>query len=413
MSVIPAIPRVLYVAAHGGFRHEAVPLGGGAAVFDHLVEEWSRTKPFEFQTITPAILKQNPRGRDLVHFSERDYARFCREFEGAATGRIQEFDPATTVVLSNDVSEGPDFGTLADRGYRIYTIYHVDVVAYVSSIYLGGWVRPETTVRWYRRLQPVMPGISKLVWEKQEASVVHSRGLIVPSAGMKDVLERCYPGCGEKVHVLPWGSWTEEEPYVHEAGGLREEFGVPPDALVLLTLSRISPEKGQDRLLESLVEWEQRSDFPKRPLWHFICGDAAFMQGERYLKRLKSLAARLRRTRVVFPGHVTGERKRAFFELADVYVFPSRHESYGLTLMEALSYGVPAVCLDHLGARDVMREEFGALVQPKDLRTAIARLLGDEDLRRRMGAAAREFARSHRFADAARRLAQIVSQGLH
>ena len=40
---------------------------------------------------------------------------------------------------------------------------------------------------------------------------------------------------------------------------------------------------------------------------------------------------------MVFPGYVTGERKRAFFALADLYVFPSRHESYGLTLLEALA----------------------------------------------------------------------------
>ena len=63
-------------------------------------------------------------------------------------------------------------------------------------------------------------------------------------------------------------------------------------------------------------------------------------------KSCATLAARLKRTRVVFPGYVTGERKRAFFALADLYVFPSRHESYGLTLLEALAAGLPAVCLD-------------------------------------------------------------------
>jgi glycosyltransferase involved in cell wall biosynthesis len=401
--------RVLYTAAHGGFSAEAVPLGGGAAVFEHLTSEWQRTHPFELQTITPAILGTSaPRGGELVKFGERAYARFSGEFERASTAEILRHDPAQTVVLANDVSEGPDFAELGARGYRVYTIYHVDVVAYVAAIYGRGWVAPETTVRWYPRLRWCLPEIAKLVWEKQEASVRHSRGLIVPSKGMREVLLRCYPQCArEKIHVLPWGNWNPETS--GDAEFVRREFDVPHDAQVLLTLSRISPEKGQDLLLQALLEWERRDDYPQRPLWLFVCGDAAFMQGQRFLKELHQRVARLKRTRVVFPGYVTGERKRAFLALADLYVFPSRHESYGLTLMEALAAGLPAVCLDTTGARSVMREEFGALVSASGLRPAIASLLADEERREHMGAAAQEFARSQRFSDRAAELASVLA----
>jgi glycosyltransferase involved in cell wall biosynthesis len=123
------------------------------------------------------------------------------------------------------------------------------------------------------------------------------------------------------------------------------------------------------------------------------------------------MAARLRRTRVVFPGHVTGERKRAFFALADLYVFPSRHESYGLTLLEALGAGLPAVCLDHSGARAVMRKEFGEIVAAPGLRAAIARLLADEERRRKMGQAARAFAQGEQFSDRAAALAELLRGG--
>jgi glycosyltransferase involved in cell wall biosynthesis len=403
------IPKVIYTAAHGGFSREAVPLGGGAAVFEHLVVEWSRTQPFELQTITPDILGSSaPSGGELVQFGERAYARFCRDFECASTAEILRHDPAQTMVLANDISEGPDFAKLGARGYRIYSIYHVDVVAYVAAIYGRGLIGPETTVRWYRRLQRVLPEMAKLVWEKQEASVRHSRGLVVPSEGMRDVLLRCYPECPpEKIYVLPWGNWNPET--LGDPQPLRREFGLPGNARVLLTLSRISPEKGQDLLLEALLKWEQRDDFPAYPLWLFVCGDAAFMQGRRFREKLRIMAARLKRTHVVFPGYVTGERKRGFFALADLYVFPSRHESYGLTLLEALAAGLPAVCLDTTGARSVMREEFGRLVPPSGLRAAIASLLTDEERRKQMGAAAGEFARSQRFSDRAAELADIIA----
>jgi len=385
-----------------------VPLGGGAAVFEHLVEEWSRTRPFELHTVTPAILGTSaPSGGQLVKFGERAYARFCREFERASTAEILRHDPARTVVLANDISEGPDFAELGARGYRVYSIYHVDVVAYVAAIYGRGLIAPETTVRWYRRLRRFLPEIAKLVWEKQEVSVRYSRGLIVPSEGMREVLLRCYPDCASgKIHVLPWGNWNPDTPGDPEP--LRREFGVPENARVLLTLSRISPEKGQDLLLDALLEWDRREDYPAHPLWLFVCGDAAFMQGQRFFERLRALAARMTRTRVVFPGYVTGDRKRAFLALADLYVFPSRHESYGLTLMEALAAGLPAVCLDTTGARSVMREEFGALVQESGLRAAIAALLADEGRRKRMGAAAWEFARGQRFNDRAMELARLI-----
>jgi len=92
-----------------------------------------------------------------------------------------------------------------------------------------------------------------------------------------------------------------------------------------------------------------------------------------------------------------------------LYVFPSRHESYGLTLTEALAAGLPAVCLDTTGARSVMREEFGALVPASGLRAAIVRLLADQGRLKQMGTAAQEFARSQRFSDRAAELADIIA----
>jgi glycosyltransferase involved in cell wall biosynthesis len=402
-------PQILYTAAHGGFSGQAVPLGGGAAVCEQLVREWTATHPFPFRLITPAILgPAAPSAKDVVQFGERAYANFSRAFERACTEEILRHDPASVVVLANDISEGPDFKTLGERGYRVFSIYHVDVVAYVADIYLRGRVRPETTVRWYRRIGPLLPDMAKLVWQKQEASVHHSRGLIVPSEGMREVLLRCYPESNPaKIHVLPWGSWQSQEPADPEP--IRREFGIPKDAHVLLALSRISPEKGQDLLLDALLEWEQLSNYPQRPLVVFICGEAAFMQGQNFLRALHSRATKLRRTRVIFPGYVTGERKRAFFALADLYVFPSRHESYGLTLLEALSAGLPAVCLDHHGARSVMSEKFGAIVPPQHLLSAIRRLLQDDAGRTRMGQAAQEFARQERFSDRAAQLAALLT----
>jgi len=411
---VPGAREVLYLAAHG-FAHEpdhaALPLGGGATVCLQLLQEWSRTQPFPVKLIGPAILGADaPSGGALVGFGERQYADFCRRFETAATAEVLRHDPARVAVLVNDISEGPDFRRLSEAGYDLITIYHVDVVAYVAAIYCRNLVAPERLVRWYERFP--IGGMARLIFEKQRDSLRYSRALVVPSESMRAVLLRSYPDTPPaKISVLPWGvsdPGYEGAAIAVEAAALRREHGIEDDALVLLTLSRISPEKGQDLLLRALLDWEGLPSYPRRPLWLFICGDAAYMQGRRFIERLRSLAGRLRRTRVIFAGHVTGIRKDAFFALADLYVFPSRHESYGLTLVEALRAGLPAVSLDHDGAREVLRPDCGLLVPKERLREAIASLLLDPERRVRMGKAARAYAATLRFSDSAAKLAELL-----
>ena len=401
--------RVLYTAAHAGFAHESAPLGGGAAVANQLIAEWRRTQPFELEVIDPSILgAAAPAGRDLVRFGERAYARFCVAFGEASTKRILEYDPADTAVLVNDVSEGPDFRRIAQRGFPIFTIYHVDVVAYVAAIYARGWVKPESLVWLYDRFSAVTPSMARLVFEKQLQTVLFSRKIIVPSLRMREVIETCYGERAQgKVAVMPWGTWAEEpdeSALADEVARLREEFGVAGGSRVLLTLSRISPEKGQDLLLQALRDWRPVG----QPVVLFICGEAAFMQGARYLERLRAQASACKHVRVVFPGYVSALRKQAFLRLADVYVFPSKHESYGLTLLEALHAGLPAVCLDHHGSREVMRPEFGRIVTAGRLRAAIEEMLADEDGRRRMSVAAADYARGQKFEVTAKRLAELI-----
>jgi glycosyltransferase involved in cell wall biosynthesis len=209
------------------------------------------------------------------------------------------------------------------------------------------------------------------------------------------------------VEVIPWGTWAADpdpEALRTEAAAIRAEYQV--EGPIVLALSRISPEKGQDQLLLAL------RDYPE-PLTVFICGDAAFMQGRRHLEHLHRLAARLpRHVQVHFPGHVTGLRKHGFFAVAALYVFPSRHESYGLTLLEALHSGLPAVCLDHQGSRDIVRNEFGRIVKPGTLARTIHDLLSAKPGHLAgMGAAARRFALEHPFSNAAAKIAAILRQG--
>ena len=391
------IRRVVYSAAHGGFAGQPVPLGGGATIANWLTAEWARTRPFELELITPAILGAGaPTARDVVRFSEREYGDFCDRFERAATARILEEDPRTTSVLVNDIAEAPDFHRLAAAGFHIVTIYHVDVIAYVAAIYLRGVLAPERLVRLHARSGGWWPRILQLIFAKQRASVECSASVVVPSAGMREVLRRSYGQA--PVSVVPWGAqpvpYTDAEIEV-AAAGLRTRYGIWPGTPVLLTLSRLSPEKGHDILLNELRR------FPRRAVL-IICGEPAFMRGERYTRKLHRLATKLNPVKVIFAGYATGLEKAAFFRLADVYVFPSRHESYGLTLMEAIEAGCRVVSLDHLGAREIVRPEYGEVVTPGELNSSLIR---QSALPRRPRGEAQP-----RFDQAAQRLASLLTE---
>ncbi len=99
-----------------------------------------------------------------------------------------------------------------------------------------------------------------------------------------------------------------------------------------------------------------------------------------------------------------------WYDGASVVCVPSRREGYGMTAREAMAHGRAVVASDVGGLREAIRDgETGMLVpagDPESLRTALQRLLGDRDLRRRLGAAAHVAARE-RFSQEAEAAALI------
>ncbi len=422
----------MYAAAHLGYDPGSVPIGGGAQVALRLIRYWNERAPFSLTVLGSGPM---PISQDGIRFLKipwhvpgqsgaltdldvRGYARFSRQFERGVTeylaGRAQEAD--RICVLHNDIAEAGDFAAIARLGFRQVAIFHVDVVDYAARIYGRGLVgAPKLTALWRglerARLVRLLPEVARLIFQKQEACARHCDLLVVPSLGMREVLLSAYPWRSEEdVLVVPWGAIADPPPpgAGEEAERLRVEYGLDRDTPVLLSLSRISPEKGQDLLLRALRLWEREGG---GRLVAFICGAPAFIHGRGYMRRLRRLAGRLKRVEVHFPGYVAGIRKAAFFRLADLYVFPSRHESYGLTLVEAMAAGLPVLTTPHRSAADLVRPEFGRVVEasPRGILRGLRELLEGREELPRMGKRAQAFARALSFEKAADRLAQAMA----
>jgi glycosyltransferase involved in cell wall biosynthesis len=82
-------------------------------------------------------------------------------------------------------------------------------------------------------------------------------------------------------------------------------------------------------------------------------------------------------------GYLPHEEIRYFYRAADVFVYPSLYETFGLTLVEAMASGCPIVTSDCSCLPEIVGNA-ALLVQPEDtsqIAGAIARVLGDSELR--------------------------------
>ena len=97
------------------------------------------------------------------------------------------------------------------------------------------------------------------------------------------------------------------------------------------------------------------------------------------------------------PGALGFVDPHPLYDRAAIVACPSRREGFGVACLEAMAHGRPVVATGVGGLRDLVVDgETGLVVPPGDvaaLRAALERLLGDPDLRRRLGDAARERAR--------------------
>ena len=171
----------------------------------------------------------------------------------------------------------------------------------------------------------------------------------------------------------------------------RLRLGLPVDAPLVVSVSRLVPRKGMDVLIEAVRRL--RRSYPDLVL--AIAGTG---------REAQRLAARARRgaAPVRFFGQVSEEDKRALLASADVFAMACRkrwwgleEEGFGIVFLEAAASGTPQVAGDSGGAAEAVDDGVSGVVvrRPQDageVAGALRRLLADAELRRRMGDAARE-----------------------
>jgi glycosyltransferase involved in cell wall biosynthesis len=97
--------------------------------------------------------------------------------------------------------------------------------------------------------------------------------------------------------------------------------------------------------------------------------------------------------RILFPGYRDGACKTAWYAAADLFVFPSLHDPWGLVVNEAMAFGLPIIASDAAGCVPDLLQDNGLVVPAGDtdaLEDALAQLLRAKTRRRAMGNSSRE-----------------------
>jgi glycogen synthase len=214
----------------------------------------------------------------------------------------------------------------------------------------GGWVAARTGTPYVVQVWGTDVELARRLPRLARGVLQGARLVIAASTALAEQARQL--GARE-VRVIPSG--VDLPPHVGEEAS-------PPEVLYA---GRLSPEKGVLELVEAA-----------RGLSLVVAGDGPL--------RPRVPGAR---------GFVPHDELHRLYARAAVVACPSRREGFGIVCLEAMAHGRPVVATSVGGLRDLVVDgETGLVVPPRDppaLREALLRLIGDSDLRRRLGAAGR------------------------
>ncbi len=278
----------------------------------------------------------------------------------------------TVDIVEAPVWNVPGLACMLSQRYRVLT--SLQTTLKISEPYRPDLHRDPSTLRNF--VEPIIAAERMLIAE--------SDAVIAISKAIADEVEAAYDlKIGKhRLYVAPLGmpDWADRD--------------VPPENICLdagptkiLFVGRLETRKGIDLLLEAApILTERHPDVTID-----IVGDDSIRLGDgsTYRERFEAAYPALAGTRVMFHGKLPDDALRAHYKTCDIFVAPSRFESFGLIYLEAMMFAKPVIACDAGGVAEVVDANVtGILAEPgsaPELLGALERLIGDPALRIKLG----------------------------
>ncbi len=328
------------------------------------------------------------RGYD-VRIVSPDYGR---------SGERSEYDPVTSSVIAHKAAtnllgkEERVFGVGAKKEIEELAkdfdphIYWLHTVTWAPNAFESHMLKSNKGKvlfyhTWVEKFGELYAGeVGSFVMKKRSKNLCNKMdAVMVPSGAVKKKLLEY--GVRTPISVIRTGVDPPPEPFTREE--MEKRFGVPRGKSILLYVGRISKEKN----LKFLIETLQYLDKKRHNVVLLLVGpgDTEEMKEEARKKGLKE--------KVLCTGALEREEALKIYGACDVFVFPSRTETQGIVIEEAMLAGLPVVALSSL-IEDEVYPEGRAMVARKESEFApkVEELLEDDEKRRNIKDKAREFA---------------------
>lgn len=175
----------------------------------------------------------------------------------------------------------------------------------------------------------------------------------------------------QTIDALRWKRLVKEEK--ESKGNLRDELGLKDK--VILHVGRLVPHKGVHLLFEA---FHRITDMLQNASILMVGGGSEEAKLKEYCQQ-KGLS-----DRVVFVGYKQPDELPEYYAAADLLVFPTLYDPFGLVVNEALASGLPVICSPFAGAADLIEEgKNGYVMDPRDtekMASLLSNVLTDEGL---------------------------------
>ena len=215
--------------------------------------------------------------------------------------------------------------------------------------------------------------------------VARARKIIAVSAATKRDLVAYYAVPAENIVVVHHGVSELYQPLAATPAGQAAIAAVKAKYHLtnpyLLCIGTLQKRKNLPRLLQAFDALKQQAQIPHQlvlagPQYADLPAQDIFATAERLLLQKE----------VICTGYVPEEDKIALLSGAEVFVFPSLYEGFGMSLLEAMACGVPIACANTSAFPEVVGAS-AAMFDPSDLAdmaATLARVLRDANLRHRL-----------------------------
>lgn len=267
-----------------------------------------------------------------------------------------------------------------------YGVEAIETTSYFSLCYFAGYkkikvpvvVRVSTTFsQIMNEHYPFKSRVMDVIAKMEIAFIKRSKYVITHAYSHALELERLYGIDPENLEIIPHGISL---PVI-------TDDATTGQIIKILYTGRLEYRKGTDVLLAAIpLVLEQTPNV----LFELIGNDT----GNDYQNRFRADSAGAVLQKVIFRGRVDQDTLSQAYRACDIFVAPSRYESFGLIFIEAMSYGKPVIGCNIGGVPEIITDNYNGLFadagDAQSLANKIIQLVNNVSLRQELGVMARK-----------------------